>query len=199
MKQPNAPLAQGVYYHIYNRGNNRQPLFYDARNYTYFLSLYVKYIEPFVDTYAYCLLKNHFHFLIRIKTEEELSSNEQKISPSKVFSNLFNAYAKAINKSYNRTGSLFEENFGRIPVLDNTYLAMLIFYIHANPQKHGFLEDFRDWQWSSYNALISNAPTRLQRDQVLNFFGGKSGFEEFHRGMIDESQINPVLVEDAYP
>lgn len=92
-------------------------------------------------------MKNHFHFLVRIKTESELQTSQ--VYPSKNFSNLFNAYAKAINKAYGRTGSLFEERFGRIEVTSDAYFAGLIFYIHFNPQKHGFVKDFREWPWSS--------------------------------------------------
>jgi REP element-mobilizing transposase RayT len=71
MKHITAPLVPGMYYHIYNRGNNREDLFIEKRNYPYFLSLYKKHIEPIADTYAYCLLRNHFHTSLRIKTEEE--------------------------------------------------------------------------------------------------------------------------------
>ena len=65
------PLEYGKYYHIYNRGNNRENIFFEDRNYHYFLKLYAKHVEPVADTYAYCLLYNHFHFLVRIKTVEE--------------------------------------------------------------------------------------------------------------------------------
>ena len=119
------PLYPGKYYHIYNRGNNREILFFEELNYPYFLKLYANHIEPIADTFCYCLLKNHFHFLIRIKTNdeyreylrvskfndrEEYKGKEKSINPSQGFSNLFNAYAKAINKRYQRTGSLFEES-----------------------------------------------------------------------------------------
>ncbi|MBF8283376.1 MAG: hypothetical protein HW378_2291 [Anaerolineales bacterium] len=61
------PLHPGQYYHIYNRGNNRENVFREERNYPYFLKLYAKYIEPIAETYAYCLLRNHFHLLVRIR------------------------------------------------------------------------------------------------------------------------------------
>jgi len=121
MKHTTAPLIPGMCYHIYNRGNNQENLFLEKRNYPYFLSLYAKHIEPIADTFAYCLMRNHFHISARIKTEEEwiqttqvsktfnASSKKKIFDPSQSFSNLFNAYAKAINKGYGRTGSLFEE------------------------------------------------------------------------------------------
>jgi putative transposase len=65
------PLSFGCYYHIYNRGNNRENIFVERRNYPYFLKLYAKHIQPIAETYAYCLLPNHFHFAIRTYTEEE--------------------------------------------------------------------------------------------------------------------------------
>ncbi len=206
MKYTTAPLLPGMYYHIYNRGNNHENLFLEKRNYPYFLSLYARHIEPVVDTYAFCLLRNHFHFSVRIKTAEEYlqasrvsetreaSKNKVKqFNPSQSFSNLFNAYAKAINKGYGRTGSLFEERFGRIPVTSDSYFMTLIFYIHYNPQKHGFVGDFRDWEWSSYDALVGITPTSLKRIEVLNMFGGLKDFEEFHQGMVNEKKLAELI------
>ena len=200
-----------MYYHIYNRGNNRENLFIEKRNFSYFLSLYVKYIEPIADTYAYCLMKNHFHLLVRIKSEDEYQASQEqasrvletrevlkpkKFNPSQSFGNLFNAYAKAINKGYERTGSLFEERFGRIPVTNDAYFTTLIFYIHYNPQKHGFVDDFRNWEWSSYQALIGAGETRLKRNEVLAMFNGQNRFKEFHQGMVDEKKLAMLIDED---
>ncbi len=206
MKKTTAPLQPGLHYHIYNRGNNREDLFVDKRNYPYFLTLYAKYVEPIADTYAYCLLKNHFHLLVRIKTEEEYQalrdSETRKVSktikfdPSRGFSNLFNAYAKAINKVHRRTGSLFEERFGRIPVTNESYCVALIFYIHYNPQKHGLVKDFRNWQWSSYHALAGTGKTRLKRESVWDICDGEMGFKELHHGLVDEKKLYEVVDEE---
>ncbi len=62
-----SPLEPGNFYHIYNRGNNRENLFIQERNYGYFMKLWGKYISPVADTYAYCLLRNHFHAAVRVK------------------------------------------------------------------------------------------------------------------------------------
>ena len=106
------PLENGKYYHIYNSGINSDILFKENSNYEYFLKLYDLHIEPMAETYAWCLMKNHFNFLIRIKDVEEIKT-ENKILPSQSFSNLFNAYTKAFNKKYNRHGALFERPFQR--------------------------------------------------------------------------------------
>jgi hypothetical protein len=123
---------------------------------------------------------------VRIKSQEEIQtfrvSETRKVSsPSHQFGNLFNAYTKAINKSYQRSGSLFEKPFHRKPVTDDRYFTALVAYIHRNPQIHTFTEDFRDWPYSSYQAILSDKPTRLQRDTALAWFGGQAGFSDYHR------------------
>ena len=83
-----APLQPGHSYHIYNRGNNRENLFVEARNYAYFLDLYIKHVEPVARLFAYCMMKNHFHLLVRIN-----DGDAPIREPSRCFSNMFNAYA----------------------------------------------------------------------------------------------------------
>ena len=192
-------LEPGHYYHIYNRGNNRENIFREERNYAYFLKLYARHVEPVADTFAYCLLKNHFHVLVRIKTSRVLETREVSLEPREVmqqFSNLFNAYAKAINKAYNRTGRLFQERFGRIEVTSDRYFVALVYYIHRNPQKHGLVKDFREWLYSSYHAHLSSTATRLKRDEVLAWFSGKEQFATAHKREIDEQQILPLVPDD---
>lgn len=187
------PLEAGVHYHIYNRGNNRETLFRSDENYRYFLKLYALHVEPVAVSYAYCLLPNHFHLSVRIRTEEEqrkwarefgtedFSVDRLPLSPSRQFANLFNAYAKAVNKAFDRTGSLFQKPFHRIPVTEQSYLVRLVCYIHRNPQRHGLIDDFTQWPYSSYPSLLSNLPTRLDRERVLGWFGGQDGFRRTHQ------------------
>jgi len=136
------PLVPGTFFHIYNRGNNRENIFHEERNYEYFLKLYANHIIPIADTFSYCLLKNHFHFLVRIK--EDLPELQSPTDLSQPFSNFFNAYARAFNRAYGRAGVLFQRPFGRIPVTADSHLIRLVAYIHQNPQKHGFVLDFRE-------------------------------------------------------
>ncbi len=196
---PIVPLQHGQYYHIYNRGNNREDIFLEERNYRYFLKLYAHHVEPVADTYAYCLLRNHFHFLVRIKDPADLTGLEDLSGlkpPSQAFSNLFNAYARAFNKAYQRTGALFERPFGRIKVTSDSHFTRLVAYIHQNPKKHGFVADFRDWPYSSYYAIVSTKPTRLRRDNVLAWFDGLEAFERIHQIEINENKLAPLLLED---
>ena len=215
-------LYPGNYYHIYNRGNNRGKIFFEKNNYSYFLQLYIKYIEPIADTFAYCLNINHFHFLVRIKelttktsevskTSEVLRSlpNDEKTSEvsetsevcgsySQPFSNLFNAYAKAINKRYHRTGSLFQSRFGRKRITNEAHLVQVVRYIHFNPQKHGLVDDFRGYPFSSFPAFRSTQASHLKRNEVIEWFCGLEQFDEFHSSLEfqDTELIDDIFEED---
>jgi putative transposase len=190
------PLQPGGYYHIYNRGNNRENLFLEERNYHHFLKLYARYVAPVADTYAYCLLKNHFHMLVRIKATAEQCQAGKQLNPSQQFGHLFNACSKAINKAYGRTGSLFEHPFERKEVGSEQYLLRLMTYIHHNPQKHGLVAEFRDWPYSSYHALCSTQPTLLRRDKVLAWFGGVAQLAAAHRRSDDDLRLATLRLED---
>ena len=201
-----APLQPDRFYHLFNRGNAGEDLFREPRNYPYFLELYQHHIHPIASTFAYCLMRNHFHLLIKIRGENEIAQhltgfrNLSGVNQSRVvsqqFSNLFNAYTKSINKAYERTGNLFERPFERIEVNSDNYFTNLIFYIHFNPQKHGFVNDFRSWKWSSYNGLLANGPSRLQRDELLQWFCGRERFMDFHNGAVDEKLIFRLVQAD---
>ena len=190
------PLEHGEYYHIYNRGNNGENLFVEERNYPHFLRSYVRYISPIADTFAFALLRNHFHLLVRIKVPPDVAGSRDLPNPTQQFSNLCNSYAKSINKAYGRTGSLFQKRFGRIPVTSDAYFAALVRYIHFNPQKHGFVTDFRQYPYSSYQLMLSNQSTHLMRDVVLEWFGGKDTFIEFHQDPQRQNGLSH-LVGDA--
>ncbi|MFQ5421043.1 MAG: transposase, partial [Anaerolineae bacterium] len=112
------------------------------------------------------------------------------------FSNWFNAYTRAFNPRYKRTGALFERPFGRKPVTSARYFYNLITYIHQNPQKHGLINDFREWPYSSHDAMLSTKPTRLGRTAVLDWFGGVDGFVEAHRSEVDERLIRHLIDDE---
>ena len=199
---PTPPLQYGETYHIYNRGNNRENIFIEEKNYRYFLKFYAKYVEQVADTFAYCLMQNHFHFLVRIREEQDIQDCQSSkdwqsyLSPSQAFSNLFSTYTKAINKAYQRTGSLFQKPFQRLLVTSDEHLFQFVTYIHRNPVKHGFIQDFREWPYSSYSTICSTNPTRLQRDQVLDWFDGRKGFEQAHLQGVNTNLISYLIQDD---
>jgi len=190
MKKHTSPIQCGMFYHVYNRGINGENLFKEERNYHFFLKQYEKYINPIAETYAYCLMKNHFHLLIRTRDPDLVVQNMSKrknkptLQPDKIVSNqfakLFNSYAQAINKAYKRSGGLFEELFRRIPVEQESYFIELVYYIHTNPQKHGFIADFRDYPHTSYHAHLYKKNPIINRTELLDWFGDLKTYESFH-------------------
>lgn len=226
-----SPLLYDTYYHIYNRGVNGENIFVEERNYNLFLRLYEKHIAPVVDTFAYCMLRNHFHVSLKTKSEEEILEtkktlsketlrvssinnrqekqgvlvNQEESQPRKPlgskylsdqFSNFFNAYAKTINKAYGRTGSLFQHPFGRVPITSDRQFWNVIAYIHQNPQKHGFVKDFRDWKYSSYGIILNEKPTVINHGEVMKWFGTRDEYLSLHNEWVTDAQAKWFAEED---
>jgi REP element-mobilizing transposase RayT len=169
----------GFIYHVFNRGNNLENIFKEVKNYYFFLSLLEKHVLPIADIYAYCLLRNHFHLVLRIK-DSELLPDKFKLKPFLAFSHMFNSYTKAINKAYNRKGSLFQEHLHRIKIEDEKYLIQLIIYVHLNPIKHKFTHDFKSYPYSSYLSYTSSKPSIINSNYIMSLFDDKNNFEYCH-------------------
>ncbi len=164
-------LEQGNYYHIFNRGNNSENIFRNEGNRLYFLKLYNKYLSNIVTTFAYCLLNNHFHFVIRVDRENR--------EVTQAFSNFFNAYAKAFNKANHRTGSLFEKNFRRISIDNEPYLKNLILYVHFNPQIH-FGIKYSGYQFSSFQPIIKGDNATVNISETIELFEDLENLKRHH-------------------
>lgn len=189
-------LLPGKIYHIYNRGINGGTLFFRKGNYTYFIGLCKKHILPLTKIYAWCLLQNHFHFLVQIKEENELNSGLNLSGFfSKKFSNLFNAYTKAVNKQLGRTGSLFERAFHRIPVENEVYLRNLVVYIHKNPLHHYRLNDPGDYLFSSYQGILQNNDKLADGDMVIDLFDDNENFVFMHRNNSEKNLLEEFKLE----
>ncbi|SDD42497.1 transposase [Niabella drilacis] len=168
-----------TYYHIYNHANGDDNLFREAENYNFFLKKYHQHLDPVVETIAWCLMPNHFHLLVKIKSEEAVASTFLKFQTlekfeqrsaflSKQFSNFFSSYTQSFNKVYKRRGSLFIKNFKRKEVTDEAYLRSLILYIHLNPVKHGFVKEMNSWFWTSLKTFPDAYPD-LAKQLFTNF------------------------------
>lgn len=166
-------------YHIYNRGNNKEAIFFAERNYAYFLQKMEKYISPVCDILAYCLMPDHFHFLI-YTTEKSTEIKEQATGlPMNHFSyglkQLLSSYSKAINKQENRKGSLFTQNTHGTKVSDDSmmeyYVLWYFYYIHQNPVRAGLVSKASHWQYSSYRAYIgleeSTICNKIRADELF--------------------------------
>ncbi len=141
---------------------------------------------------AYALMQNHFHLVIKVnsflKTDSIEITNDGEIGRivSNQFRKLFIAYSMALNIQEKRTGSLFEKNFKRIEITEHEYLKYVIFYTHYNTEKHGLTNDFRQYGYSSYSAIISNKTTKIDRKTVLEIFDGREDFIHYHSVLHDD-------------
>ena len=197
-----APLLPDNIYHIMSHAIGAEKLFLNEDNYRFFLNRFNKYITPVADTFAYSLLPNHFHFLIQVKPNDALTGQYKINKPHgkaedgwqqefvmQQFSNLLNSYTKSFNKRNKRKGALFMDYLRRVEVTTDAQYSSTVFYIHKNAVHHGYCKAIQDWYWSSYNAFLTNTPTTLQRQKVLNWFGGCEKFIEFH--------TQPVYLKNA--
>jgi len=193
------PLIEGKYFHIYNRGVNSENLFKEKRNYFYFLEQYNFYCAAVLETLAYCLLKNHFHLLVYVKENVTVPRKDGpglfRMNASKQLGHFFNSYAQSINKACKRTGPLFESPFERKLVDDETYLTRMIYYCHRNAQHHGFVNDFRDWEFSSYHDIIGNNNTQVAAEKVLQRFGNAAAFEKAHSLFLEDRELDEYMIE----
>lgn len=185
MKKNIFPLQPDRFYHIYNRGINGGQLFFDHQNYLYFLKLITKKVKPIAQIYSYCLLKNHFHILVKIKSEIEIRALFSEKSQtgietliSQQFSNTFNSYSQAINKRYARTGKLFELPFRRKDIDSSEQLIRTVLYINKNPGKHGITKDCLSYPYSSASDIIKNVNVFIESDDLIYLFDDVAGFKD---------------------
>lgn len=155
---------QGGIYHIYNRGAGRQSIFYRDENYRYLLRI-IKEILPKLQMtlLAYCLMPNHYHWMVR---------QDGEIPAGQLAQRVFNRYVKALNKANQRSGTLFEDRFDAKPVDSDEYIRQLSLYIHANPVVHGLAMSPDLWPYSNYLEWIGQRGGSLvDHEFVSQYFG----------------------------
>ncbi|OQY28996.1 MAG: hypothetical protein B6244_05505 [Candidatus Cloacimonetes bacterium 4572_55] len=192
MSNRREPLVPNQIFHVYNHANGRDNLFANDGNYTHFFRKYAEYLFPIFGTFAYCLLPNHYHFLIRVKETEALWNVLDPKGFRKPLGSdlanwlahrvgtLQNAYAKAFNIQQKRKGSLFIQSFCRKPVDNPDYYFNVLRYIHANAVHHDFVTGLDDWPFSSYHTYLSKKPSKLAREEAVSWCGGFAAFKELH-------------------
>ncbi|MBU1011437.1 MAG: transposase [Bacteroidetes bacterium] len=188
-KNKTTPIEPGKYYHIFNRGNNYENVFYLHDDYIYFLQRYKYHLKLCCESFAYTLMPNHFHFLIRVNENVEYNffSNQMKL--------LMQEYTYRINNRFGRSGNLFLKPFRRLEITSDEYFKQLVFYIHYNSLKHKTSENFREYSYSSYKAILASSPTYINREEVLEWFKGKTEFVEFHNFLHNEKQLEKLIFE----
>ncbi len=161
--------SQSGFYHVILRGINKQIIFEDDADKESFLKLLQKLkAEERFEVYAYCLMENHVHLLLK-EFDNNLSVVMKKIEL---------CYVRYFNEKYGRTGSLYGSRFKSEAVDNDRYFLTLIRYIHRNPIKAG-LSDTIDYPWSSYWEYL-NEPLLIDAAFVLEMLGGKKPFIDFN-------------------
>ncbi|HLC05830.1 MAG TPA: transposase [Anaerolineales bacterium] len=179
-------FTTGGFYHIYNRGVNKLPIFLEPRNYPYFLDLMNRYLSrDGALIAAYCLMPNHYHLLVRIGSGS-LSARMHQLGM---------AYTNAVNKAYGRVGPLFQGRFKAVAVEHDAQLLHLSRYIHLNPVAAGLADEPADWAYSSYaNYLGLRNDKRVHPELVLIHFarnrnpdadeeGAAAAYKQFVEGL----------------
>ena len=189
------PLEPAHYYHIYNHANGFDDFFSNRNDYQKFLDGYVEYIVPICETFAYCFMPNHFHLFVQIKSESELikilrtNPGTKTVSNKTIsyrFSHFFNGYAQWYNKIYKRQGSLFRSGFKRKLVEDKEYFVDLVHYIHSNPVNAGIAKNIQQWEFSSYNLILSESTTFINKSSVIEHFVDIDNFIQVHQSIFKE-------------
>lgn len=190
MVSPVRCYETGQFYHVYNRGNRHQPLFLSVRDYSRFLDRFMKLKrEHPVTVLAYCLMPNHFHFLVR---------QEQDGALSKLFGRLATSHAKYINTKYGLDGSLFQRGFQARLIVEEPHLLHLFRYVHENSldllpetlrvKPEILLDQIIDYRWSSLAEY-------LKKDQITRTICDTKLMGEI-LGTMDESSLRDYLIAD---
>ena len=187
-------------YHIYNRGNNRQPIFFNTDNYLFFIKKVRKFILPYCDILAYCLMPNHFHFLVntdhRTIATKTIADKEKNIL-SEGIRMLLSSYTQAINKQNKTTGSLFQQNTKAKTITKGSKLYDLLcfHYIHQNPIKAKLVEKMEGWEYSSFKDYCGlRKGTLCNQELAFQLLGleKKSFYEDSYR-IIDTDDLKNIF------
>jgi putative transposase len=181
----------GHYYHIYNRGVNRKEIFACNENYRFLLRRINQFVHGYAVRFiAYCLMPNHYHFLLRVESDGAISPFIQR---------LFNSYTQAFNRQQRRSGTLFEGRPKSKLVDDEKYVLHLARYIHLNPVRKGLVDHPRDWPYSNYREWVGIRAGKLYDPEFVQaYFPNPKLYEDFVLSEISaglETQLSKYYLE----
>ena len=184
--------TKGNYYHIYNRGCNKEPIFFKEDHYRFLIKLLEENIQFYhIKMLAYCLMPNHYHFLAKQTTDDSISNMLRYV---------FNTYTQKINAKMERTGTLFEGRAKHILIDKEEYLAHVMRYVHLNPVKAGFVASPEEWKYSNYLECIGKRKSSMFDEETLKLiFGNYQEYETFVMDYKDsleiENKFNKYLMD----
>jgi len=188
-------FASGVVTHIYNRGNNKEKIFFDEQDYKAFLfrlGLALGFDEKELikeellsmphsriritntskddfKLHSFCLMPNHFHLIIE---------QVKDIPISKLILKICTSYAKYLNKKYKRVGHVFQDQFKSVLIESDGQLMWTSAYIHMNPVKDDITDHPHEYKWSSYKDFIGERNLPIIHTNLLKSIFGLKGFEK---------------------
>ncbi len=186
MPQRKNEFYPGGYYHIYNRGANREIIFFSQQNYEYCIRLMRKFLKRYdLKLIVYCLMPNHYHYIIRQESENGISEYIRDI---------FNPYVQLINKQQQRKGTLFEGRFKHIHIDREEHLLHLCRYIHLNPVKAGLVDLPEQWLYSNYSEWIGERTDSMTDTTfIIRNFGSPGKYREFVEGYWVEKTVHKMV------
>jgi putative transposase len=158
------PMEKGHIYHICSRAVGNEQIFRQEEDYHCFLGVIGEKLLPLSEIYAYVLLSNHYHLMLKVLADP--------LPVAKAMGEIGGSHAKWYNHKYKRKGGLFISPYKRRDVSADADLAWTPWYIYRNPLHHGITKDWRGYKWSSFQAYASGKPSRLNTSFLLDFFGG---------------------------
>lgn len=170
------------YYHLYNRGNDRNLIFHRPANYRFFLGLLRKHLaNAAAELIAYCLMPNHYHLVVYLAREIDFSNTLRAFTT---------AYVRSFNNWYGRVGYLYQGTTKAKLVQEEEYLIHLCRYVHLNPVVAGLVRSPEEWEFSNYLEWISEAvatQTQIAMARGAYFFSGRE-YQTFVEGYIAEAR-----------
>ncbi len=188
MARPLRIEFKGALYHILSRGNDGSDIFFSDDDYQTFLGVLKEMSERFeVDIFAYVLMNNHYHLLIR--------TNQPNLSKSMQWAGT--TYTRRFNLKHFRSGHLFQGRFKSFIVQNDAYLMQLSCYIHRNPLRAGLVNRLADYRWSSYRAYAYKASHAdwLNKDLILSQFNGKDSYKAYREKVQKYSEEEAKIFE----
>lgn len=179
------PSYKDQYYHVYNRGNNRENIFIEHKNYIYFLNKVKTAFDKKIELVSYCLMPNHYHILVFVLEKGALEKAMQQVSTG---------YTRAIKIAYNRTGHLFQGRFKNKLIPNNQYLLHLSRYILRNPLRAGLVDRIEDWKYSSFSETIIKSEPGFVKPQIL--VDQFSSIKEFKKFILEFDENQSYFVKD---
>ena len=195
------------FYHIVCKSVDGILLFREHVDNHVFLQRFQQFTAPIFDVWSYCLLTNHTHHIVKVKSAanilENIKKQEDKTQAMTSFlsdqnndlffdamterqmNSFLVSFANYTNNKYNRKGGLFQKPFRRIQITDDNHLQQAIIYVHANAQKHNIVKDFKDHTYNSYQATVNNNVVFIDAKNVLTFFGGIEAFKSIHTSQVE--------------